>query len=134
MVLYTYFENRDAVIEALKEQWLERLEAQREKDLREAETGDWQEGVLCHVININSLGALVSVDRRLEVGDEVTVDLTNLLKVGGESFDRKVCVTSKVVRLAGESGMVAGLRFDNLGRRERSALMDALRRLKSRIT
>jgi AcrR family transcriptional regulator len=40
MVLYTYFENRNAVVETLKEQWLERLEAQRAQDLQEAKTGD----------------------------------------------------------------------------------------------
>ena len=40
MVLYTYFENRNALVEALKEQWLERLEAQRADALREAAGGD----------------------------------------------------------------------------------------------
>ena len=40
MVLYTYFENRNAVVEALKEQWLERLQVQRAEALREALTGD----------------------------------------------------------------------------------------------
>jgi AcrR family transcriptional regulator len=40
MVLYTYFENRNAVVEALKERWLGRLRAQRADALREATAGD----------------------------------------------------------------------------------------------
>ena len=40
MVLYTYFKNRNALIETLKEQWIERLEAQQKTDLQAAETGD----------------------------------------------------------------------------------------------
>jgi AcrR family transcriptional regulator len=40
MVLYTYFKNRSAIVEALKERWLGRLRAQREQDWHEAETGD----------------------------------------------------------------------------------------------
>lgn len=40
MVLYTYFENRNAVVEALKARWLERLQARREEALQEALTGD----------------------------------------------------------------------------------------------
>ena len=40
MVLYTYFENRNAVVEALKAQWLERLETKRAQALRQAQTGD----------------------------------------------------------------------------------------------
>ena len=115
-----------------------RREPRYELDLhlpwRDSETSVWKEGALCHVVNINSMGALISVDRQLEVGDEITMDLTNLLKVGGQTFDKKVLAVSKVVRLAGESGTVAGVQFQNLGRRERSAMLDALRRLKSNIT
>ena len=40
MVLYTYFENRNAVVEALKAQWLERLETKRAQALRQPQTGD----------------------------------------------------------------------------------------------
>ena len=40
MVLYTYFENRNAVVEALKEQWMERLRAQREDTLKAALRGN----------------------------------------------------------------------------------------------
>ncbi len=40
MVLYTYFKNRNALIETLKERWTERLETQQEQDLKAAETGD----------------------------------------------------------------------------------------------
>ena len=40
MVLYTYFENRNAVVEALKERWLEHLRAKREEALQKALTGD----------------------------------------------------------------------------------------------
>jgi len=40
MVLYTYFANRNALIEMLKKQWGERLQAQQEQDLQAAETGD----------------------------------------------------------------------------------------------
>jgi len=40
MVLYTYFANRNALIETLKEQWIERMETQQRQDLRAAETGD----------------------------------------------------------------------------------------------
>ena len=40
MVLYTYFENRNAVVKALKERWLERLRAKREEALQEALIGD----------------------------------------------------------------------------------------------
>jgi hypothetical protein len=114
-----------------------RREPRYELDLhllwRDSETSLWKEGDLCHVVNINSMGALISVERELEVGDEITLDLTNLLKVGGERFDKKIQAVSTVVRLAGESGTVAGIRFGNLGRRERSAMLDALRRLKSSI-
>lgn len=40
MVLYTYFKNRNALIETLKERWIERLEAQQKEDLQAAESGD----------------------------------------------------------------------------------------------
>lgn len=40
MVLYTYFKNRNALIETLKGQWSERLEAQQKADLEAAQTGD----------------------------------------------------------------------------------------------
>ena len=40
MVLYTYFENRNAVVEALKERWLLHLEAQRAKALQKAQVDD----------------------------------------------------------------------------------------------
>lgn len=40
MVLYTYFESRNAVVEALKARWMEKLQARREETLQAAQTGD----------------------------------------------------------------------------------------------
>ena len=40
MVLYTYFENRNAVVEALKERWLGHLRTQRAEALQQATVGD----------------------------------------------------------------------------------------------
>ena len=40
MALYTYFESRSAVIEALKARWVEKLKVRREETVRAALTGD----------------------------------------------------------------------------------------------
>jgi AcrR family transcriptional regulator len=40
MVLYTYFESRNAVIEALKARWIEKLRAQRKEMVQAAQAGD----------------------------------------------------------------------------------------------
>jgi c-di-GMP-binding flagellar brake protein YcgR len=88
--------------------------------------------MLCHVININSHGALVSLGQTFEIDDEIVLDLTPLIQVSGETFEHKVTVKAKVVREAGKGTNTYGLLFENLGRREKSALLSAVRRLKSR--
>jgi AcrR family transcriptional regulator len=40
MVLYTYFESRNAVVEALKARWMEKLQARREQTVQAARAGD----------------------------------------------------------------------------------------------
>jgi len=114
-----------------------RREPRYEVDLhlpwREVDSRDSGSFSLCHVVNINSLGALLSLDREFDVGEEFLVDLTNLVRVGGEIPEKKVMARSKVARIAGQSGSVVGVTFENLGRKERKGLLDAIRRLKSEV-
>jgi c-di-GMP-binding flagellar brake protein YcgR len=86
-----------------------------------------------HLININSYGALVSVDRDLAVGDDLIVDLTSLVHVSGQMTDRRVTTRGRVVRKIGEVGTVYGITFETLERLERVHLLEAIRRLKSRV-
>jgi c-di-GMP-binding flagellar brake protein YcgR len=87
-----------------------------------------------HIININSNGALLIIEHPpLDVHDAIHIDLTPLIQVGGRLEGQKTITGCKVVRIAREGGKVYGVTFDNLERMEKVHLMDAIRRLKSRI-
>ena len=95
-------------------------------------TGSYEPTPL-HLINVNSMGAMVSLDDNFELGDEIIIDLTPLIHVSGELTDQRIATKCKVVRMIGEGGTLVGVIFETLERMERVHLVDALRRLKSRV-
>ena len=104
MVLYTYFENRNAVVEALKERWLARLQAQHAEASREAAAGD------ALVVLRESLASVIQLSHKhpwiyrlvwVHVGsDELAQDrsrhteghLDHLARLIGLCIDRGQCV------------------------------------------
>ncbi|MCG3195807.1 MAG: PilZ domain-containing protein [Candidatus Omnitrophica bacterium] len=85
-----------------------------------------------HVVNINTMGALVTTEKQLLIGEDILLDLSPLVQVGGTLTGQKVLARSKVVRQVGDSGRVFGVSFEALDRLQRSSLNEAIRRLKSR--
>jgi c-di-GMP-binding flagellar brake protein YcgR len=86
-----------------------------------------------HLVNVNSGGALLSIDKDLGVGEEIIIDLSPLIHVSGALTDRKVSTRARIVRKVGEPSRVYGASFDSLERLEKVHLLEALRRLKSRV-
>ncbi|MCA9410340.1 MAG: PilZ domain-containing protein [Candidatus Omnitrophica bacterium] len=110
-----------------------RREARYEVDLhvRWKSSKVTSEDKLLHLINVNSLGALVSTDVPLEIDDQVVVDLTPLVKVSGKMMDQKLNIVGHVVRRVGNQGSVYGVQFEPMERMNKGRLLEALRRLKT---
>lgn len=95
------------------------------------EAKDFEVGLL-HVVNINTMGALITSEKPLAIGEEILLDLSPLVQVGGTASGQKVLVRARIVRQVGEAGRVYGVLFEGLDRRERSGLNEAIRLLKGR--
>lgn len=92
---------------------------------------DAREETLLHLINVNTLGALIATETPLSLGEEVMLDLTPLVKVSGYLIEQRFNVVGKVVREVGDQGRVYGIQFDKLDRVNKGRMIEALRRLKS---
>ncbi len=89
---------------------------------------------LLHLINVNSLGSLVSTDIPFEIDDQVVIDLTPLVKVSGKMIHQKLNIVGHVVRKVGTQGSVYGIQFEPMERMDKGRLLEALRRLKTIAT
>lgn len=88
---------------------------------------------LLTLVNVNSMGALISLEDPLEVGEEMMLDLTPLVHVSGQMVDQKIQVRVRVVRKVGTPSRYYGVTFESLERMEKVYLGEALRRLKTRV-
>ena len=86
---------------------------------------------LLHLINVNSLGALISSDTPFEIGDPLSLDLTPLVKISGKMIEQKLNVQGQIVRKVGTQGSVFGVQFEPIDRMDKGRLLEALRRLKT---
>ena len=115
-----------------------RIEERYEVDLhlrwKRRDDFGWPESALLHMINVNASGALVSAPVELQVGDEIIIDLTPLIRVGGDpNVGHRISPRCKIVRRTSKNGQCYGLTFENLDRMEKIHLSEAIRRLKSRV-
>ncbi len=98
-----------------------------------SETG-WPAHPLLHMVNVNTLGAYVAMPADLEVGEEIIIDLTPLIQVGGNtSITHRISPRCKVVRSATGPLPCYGVTFENLERLEKGFLTQGIRRLKSKM-
>ena len=110
-----------------------RREARYEVDLHvkwKSSTYSGEERLL-HLINVNSLGALISSEHPFQIDDQIVIDLTPLMKVSGQRIEQKMNMVGHVVRCVGTSGSVYGVQFEPMARLDKGRLLEALRRLKS---
>jgi len=95
------------------------------------ETG-WPEKPLLLLVNVNTYGAFVAVPADLEVGEEIIIDLTPLIQIGGNPhIKQRITPRCKVVRCAAGPVQRYGVTFENLERLEKRFLAEGIRRLKS---
>ena len=95
------------------------------------ETG-WPEKPLLLLVNVNTYGAFVAVPAELEVGEEIIIDLTPLIQIGGNPhIKQRISPRCKVVRCVSGPVQRYGVTFENLERLEKRFLAEGIRRLKS---
>jgi c-di-GMP-binding flagellar brake protein YcgR len=93
----------------------------------------WPEDHLLQLVNVNTTGAFISVPAELEVGEEIIIDLTPLIRIGGNpSATQRIAPRCKLVRRASGPNQCYGVIFENLERMEKSFLNEGIRRLKGR--
>jgi hypothetical protein len=111
----------------------ERYEVDLHLHWKKRDVTGWPEDLLLQMVNVNKQGAFVSIPVELEVGEEIIIDLTPLIRVGGNpSVTQRIAPRCKVVRHASGPNQCYGLTFENLDRIEKGFLSEGIRRLKGR--
>ncbi len=100
---------------------------------KKREDESWPAHSLLHMVNVSTFGAFVAMPVELETGEEIIIDLTSLILVGGNtSLQHRITPRCKVVRCTTGPMSCYGLTFENLDRVAVRYLDEAIRRLKSK--